>query len=189
MQLTGENIISYIASINPEDIISFIASSDINSQALQQTLLPLQIFFFILSCIFLAIIIIALKRTNWAKCYILEKTTEFFTYHPYNLKKMPKEWNKILEKLKTGKESEYTLAIIEADKAIDEVLQKNYRGASFEERLSEVSATIVSNIDGLKDNHKIRNEIVYDPDYELTLDNAKKIIKIYEKALFELRFT
>ena len=96
MQLTSEGIISYITSINPENIISFIAETDINSQVLQQTLLPLQIFFFILSCIFLAIIIIVLKRTNWAKFYILEKTTEFFTYHPYGFQKMPKDWSKIL---------------------------------------------------------------------------------------------
>ena len=189
MQLTSENIISYITSIKADDITSFIVETDVNSQALQQTLLPLQILFFIFACIFLVMIIFALLRTNWAKIFVLEKTIEFFTYHPYGSKKMPKDWSKILEKLKTGKESEYKLAIIEADKAIDEVLRKNYRGASFEDRLDELSSTIVSNIDGLRENHKIRNEIVFEPDYELSLDDAKKIIKVYEKALFELRFT
>ena len=175
--------------MNINDVILSITSINVNSQALQQTLLPLQILFFIFACIFLGIIIYVLSQSNWAKIFILEKTTEFLTYHPYGVKKMPKDWTKILEKLKTGKESEYKLAVIGADKVLDNVLQKNYRGASFDDRLNEVSLTIVSDIEGLRQNHKIRNEIVYDPDYELTLDSAKKMLKIYEKALFELRFT
>jgi hypothetical protein len=193
MQSTSENTTLDIMTTNPDeiasDVFSTIISTEVDSQALQQTLLPLQVFFFILSCVFLIVVIYVLSRSNWAKIFVLEQATEFFTYHPYGSKRMPKDWSKILEKLKTGKESEYKLAIVEADKALDEVLKKNYRGASFEDRLNEVSSTIVPNIEGLRENHKIRNEIVFDPDYGLTLDDAKKMVKIYEKALFELRFT
>ncbi len=188
MAINFDNIISYITSVGADDIIPFITSININPEALQKTLIPMQIGFFILACIFLAIIIYVLSRSKWTKVFVLEKTTEFFTYHPYGIKKKPKDWSKIVEKLKTGKESEYKLAIMEADKTMDKVLAKNYRGKTFEDRLNAVSPTIVSDIDKLRENHKIRNEIIYDPDYELSLDDAKKMLKVYEKALFELRF-
>ena len=146
-----------------------------------------KIVFIILSSIFLFAIIVLLLKASWLKRRILEDATEFITYRPFGAKKAFKKWIKITKKLESNKESEYKLAIIEADNLLDDVLKNiGYKGETIKEKLEQLEAVILPNIDEVRQAHQTRNDIIYDPDYQLTFDQATKILNIYEKAFRNL---
>lgn len=164
------------------DIIEFIINPPF-----QKIIFILKIISIGISLILFIFIIFLLKATSWLQIRYLDQIIEFFGYKPIFSKKGLKQWLKIKERLETNIESEYKLAIIEADAMLDDVLKKlGYKGESFGERLENLSSDILPNLNDIKNAHKIRNNIVYDPDYKLTLDEAKRIISIYEKALINL---
>ena len=48
------------------------------------------------------------------------------------------------------------------------------------ERLKNVTEAIIPNIQEVTKAHAVRNNIVHDPDYHLTLEETRKILTIYE---------
>lgn len=173
---------------NINNIFSDVGSIDFNSPEFQATLFPLKIILGIFSLIFFIAIIFVLYKTQWLRFMFLEKVVEFFTFCPYETRKMPKAWIGILARVEKGLESEYKLAVVEADEMLEDVLKKmEYTGKTLEDRLGQVSPTIISNIEDIREVHKIRHKVVYDPDYELTLDEIKRILEVYEKAFRELQ--
>ena len=163
------------------NFISYFTSSE-----LQNIILPFKLVFFAISLFFLVMIIFILGRTKWIKSAFSEKLVEFLTYHPYGMKKITKDWAKILKKLEKGSESEYKLAIIEADEMFDNNLKKmEYTGETMEERIKQASA-IFSDADQIQEARQIRNNAAYDPNYKLNLDEAKRTLEIYEQAFRDL---
>lgn len=143
--------------------------------------------FIFFTLFFLFIIILLLRKSSWLKIRFLYDLIEFFTYRPFGLKKINKSWDKIIKRLESGIEAEVKLAVIEADLLFDDTLKKmNIKGDTLEEKLGNLTDSTFSNIEELREAHKIRNNIVYDPDYKLTLEKGKRIISIYEKAFKEL---
>jgi len=150
-------------------------------------LLVIKIIFLFFSSFFLGFIIWALINTTWLKRLIIQDLKEFLTFRPYGMKKFDKEWKKIEERLDTGFEAEAKLALIEADSLLNEALNRlGYPGESLGERLDKITTDILSNLDEVHLAHKIRNNIIHDPTYKLNLEEAKKTLSIYEKALIDL---
>jgi len=171
-----------IKNIGFGDILSFLVDP------------PFTTAFFILKCLFISVfifflvsIIYFLKKTHWWQWRFGEGSKEFFTEQSYEVKKINETWTEIDNRLKTNLESEYKLAIIEADGLLEEVLEKiGFVGKNFEERLEKMTADQLSDLDKIKKVHEIRANIIRDPDYRLDLDNTKKIISVYRKALEDL---
>ncbi len=153
----------------------------------QGHLLTIKIFFISFSSLLLVLIIILFARTNFLPNLVWEDIFEFFTYRSVGARKILKQWTKTKGRLETGLESEYKLAVIEADSTLDEVLKKmGYLGETLGERLEKINVAVLPSIEEVRDTHKIRNNIVHDPDYRINSDEAKKSISIYEKALTDL---
>lgn len=147
-----------------------------------------KIIFLILAFLFLAFIIYFLKKSGYFHIRIWQDVVEIFTFKPYGLEKIAKRWAKIKSRLETPSEAEQKLAIIEAEDILDEILQRmGYKGESLGERLKNLTPAQLSNIDQLLKAHQIRNNIVHDPDYRLSLDEARKSLESYEKAFQELQ--
>ena len=147
-----------------------------------------EIAFLAITLFFIVFIVFALTKTSWLKWYILRDLQEFFRRRPYGTKKVIKDWNKIKARLDTGLEAEYKLAIFEADSTMDEVLKRmGFGGASLGERLDKLTAVSLPNLNEVRLAHQIRSNVVHDPDYKLTLDETKKTIAIFEKALVDLQ--
>jgi len=164
------------------DILNFITSPPFTGY-----LLAIKIFFIGFFLLLLTIIIILLSRTNFMPNLILEDLFEFFTYRSVGTRKLLKQWTKTRARLETGSESEYKLAVIEADSALDEILKKmGYTGETMGERLEKINVAVLPAIDEAQEAHKTRNNIVHDPDFRLSLDEARKVMAIYEKTLTEL---
>jgi hypothetical protein len=150
-------------------------------------LLFLKIAFIFISLIFALIIVILFLTTSWSRRFLFEDLTETFTARPYGAKKTFKEWLKIKNLLESQKESDYKLALIEADSLLDEILKKmGYKGENLGERLNQLDATVLSNLDQVLEAHQIRSNVLHNPDYKLTFDEAKTCLEIYEKSLRDL---
>ena len=165
------------------DIISFIISPP------PSTILVISKLVFILVSLFLTIgLIFFLMKNDWLNFLILQDSAEFLTFRPFGVKKIVKVWDKITVKLDTGLESEYKLAVIEADDMMNDILKRmGITGETLGEKLKNLTSATLPNIEEIIESHQVRNNIVHNPDYELSLDEAKKLLAVYEKAFQNLQ--
>lgn len=164
-------------------IFSFITSAEI-----QEMLTSFKLAFFIISAVILGLIVFTLLRSHYLQWLFIQDVVQFFTMRPFGAKKITKQWNEILEYLEAGSESEYKLAVIEADDMLDASLKRlGYAGQTLEEKLGKLTSATLSNIQQLYEIHRLRNNIVHDPDYRLTLEEAKKTLDVYSQAFQDLQ--
>ncbi len=174
--MTWESIYDFLGI---KDFIYFISSSE-----LQHTLLPVKLVFIGFSIFFFIAVIYFLLNSSYLNYHFLEDTVEFFSWQPYGLRQIAKRWQKIMKKTEGGSESDYKLAIIEADDLLYKTLEdKGYRGETFEQLLSNAEKKIMPSPEEILSAHAIRNSIVYDFDYKLDIEVAKGLLRQYEKAI------
>ncbi|MEK7503485.1 MAG: hypothetical protein AAB577_00695 [Patescibacteria group bacterium] len=170
-------------NINLEDIISFLTSPEI-----QQRLLWFQFGFLLLSLILLIAIVILMLKTHYYQWLFVQDFWEFFTFRPFGAKRITKIWNKITNRLSTGAESELKMAIIEADDLLDTSLKRmGFLGTTLEEKLGKLTSATVDNLDEIYEAHKVRNNIVHNPDFRLNQEEAKAALDAYQKAFSSLQ--
>jgi hypothetical protein len=100
-----------------------------------------------------------------------------------------KKWQKIASRINQDNPSQYKVAILEADKIVDDILKSiGYKGENMIERLSHPSAAQIENVEELKSAHQIRNQIIHKTDYQIDRKTAEEIIGIYEKFLRQSEF-
>ncbi len=151
------------------------------------TLILIEIIFLIFSIFLLVSIIILFFVSSWGRLFLLEDATETFTARPYGAEQAFKEWSGAKNRLYSQRESDYKSAVIEADALLEEVLKRlGYAGDSVEDRLNQVDTGVMPNLDQVKRAHKIRNNVVYDPEYKISLETAKGMLEVYEKAFRDM---
>jgi hypothetical protein len=161
------------------DFIYFISSSQI-----QDMLFPVKLVFVCFAMFFLAFVIYFMINSSWLQYKFLEDVTEFFAWQSYGQRQMSKQWGKIKKRTESGAESDYKLAIIDADDLLSEVLDSNgYEGKDFEESVKKTGRLLAPVLNDVTSAHEARNSIVYDPDFKLSAEQAKKILDIYESAI------
>lgn len=171
-----------LPSFDFNDIISLTVSPSFSG-----TLLVLKVLFIVISFYFIISTIYCLSKSHYFQWLYGESLMDSFTKRPYGVKKMDKVWDVIMEKLKSGLKSDYKLAVIEADGVLDEVLKKvGYKGENLEAKLKQLSPVHYPDLDKMQEVHRIRNDIVRDPDYQLGLGEAKRALAVYKKILEEL---
>ena len=161
--------------------------SKINSPELQAKLLWIKIPFLLVVALFVTIIIIALTRSPYLRLSLYGDVVEILTYRPYGFPKMRGRWQRIMRRLDTGNEAEYKLSIIEADGLLDDMLKKmRLAGETVDERIQKITSLMIANVEELKTAHLARNSIVYDPDYRLSSNEAKRVLLVYQRTFEEL---
>ncbi len=147
----------------------------------------IRLFFITISAILFIIILFLLFKTNWLRLRYLEDIKEFTTNTPLQKNKLGKQWISIKKKFDSGTEGDYKMAVIEADNMLEEVMEKmGVEGESLSEKLNKVSPEKLKNLDDVWLAHKVRNNIVYDPDYKVSSEEIKKTIDIYREAFKNL---
>ncbi|KKR88926.1 MAG: hypothetical protein UU85_C0001G0117 [Candidatus Wolfebacteria bacterium GW2011_GWA2_42_10] len=150
---------------------------------IKENLLLLEIVSLIISGILLWLTVFLILKTQ----FIREKTHYFFdVIGEKNLtrRRSLKAWKQIQKRLEANDESNLKLAIIEADKILDEILKMSgYRGDTMADRLKQINPSQLSNIEEIWQAHKIRNRIVHEPDFHIPRGEAWMVVEIYKKAL------
>jgi hypothetical protein len=101
-----------------------------------------------------------------------------------NKKKTRAQWESILRRLDSQNESEYKVAIIEADKMMDGLIEKlGYGGENMGERLNNIPEGQLDNLDGIREAHKIRNQIIHEDDFVIDKEIAKENLDKYADIL------
>lgn len=163
-------------------------SQYLNSPTFHTIVSVTRIIFITISVLMLGFIIFALFKSSWLKRLIIYDLQEFITYRPYGVRKLYRRWQKIKQKLTSGLESDYKMAVLEGDSILEDILKKmGFIGETLSERLEKLTEATITNLPDVIEAHKIRNNIVHDPDFKLTLDDAKRAMEIYEKALTDLQ--
>ena len=112
---------------------------------------------------------------------------EFFTYRSYLTRIIDKDWIKIKKRLLKKKESEYKLAIIEADLLVNDVLGRAYfEGRVLSEKLEKRAADF-SDIDAMIAADQLYQDIVNDPSYSLNYESCKAAILAFEQGLKDVK--
>ncbi|HWZ65411.1 MAG TPA: hypothetical protein VNX65_01280 [Patescibacteria group bacterium] len=96
-----------------------------------------------------------------------------------------KRWRRI-EVLRGQGETAWQLAIIEADKLLDQALQANgYPGKTMGERLRDARSALADN-DGVWQAHKLRNQIAHENDVRLNKISVDRALGKFKAALKSL---
>ncbi|MBI4034104.1 MAG: hypothetical protein HY378_00965 [Candidatus Brennerbacteria bacterium] len=96
-------------------------------------------------------------------------------------------WETILKKADSKPPESLTLAIVEADSFVDDVLKKmNLAGEHMADRLERLDRRDLKSIDRLWKAHRIRNDLVHTPGFTVPAADAKGILGDYEAFLKEI---
>ena len=102
--------------------------------------------------------------------------------------KISKQWLKIKDRIDRNTEAEWKLAVIEADKLVDEVLKKmGYPGEDISERLKIATPEQIPSLNLLLEAHKLRETVVHDPEFYASELEIKNAIDYYETFLREVQ--
>lgn len=158
------------------------------SSRLQESLFPLKIIFIFISLIFFSAIIYFLVKTDFMQWWFLRTLKNFLFPKPLRREMITRKWKKIKKNLEKGEfESQWKVSLIESLNIFDENLEKiGYLGENLRERLDRLSKEEISNLDELFRAQEICHDVVRDPDYRLTKEEAKEVIEIFEEALKDL---
>jgi len=96
-----------------------------------------------------------------------------------------KRWLEILQRVKSSDDGT-VLAIIDADKLVDEALKKlHFSGKTMGERLVAAQRSLTNN-DSVWYAHKLRNRLVHEPSVRLKKNEAQMALTGFRQALRDL---
>lgn len=95
-------------------------------------------------------------------------------------------WNAIVEKARAGGSDAAKIAIIEADKLVDDSLkQMGLQGEHMADRLAQVAPEELHSLERLRRAHRIRNDLVHTPGFTITAQEAEQTLLDYQSFLKE----
>lgn len=99
--------------------------------------------------------------------------------------KLIKRWEMIQDRLESGNPSQYKVAVLEADALANEILSGiGYHGETMKDQLEAVQGTQLETKDLLFEAHQARNQIIHDPSFVLTQEEARHYLDNF-KAFFD----
>ena len=171
-----------------EDILKYLLDPDYFDPQIVRMIDYIRFIFIGVSFVMLLSVIYFIIRTNFLEEKYFKDILEFTKTSPYKDVKLSTNWKEVKEKIQSEDESTRKLAVIEADNVLAKILNEmGYEGDDLEEALEGVGKEIVPNKNNLLEVHKVRRDMVYDPNYELSEEEAKEMIKTYEETLEDLQ--
>lgn len=87
------------------------------------------------------------------------------------------DWERVLGKLESNQKLNYKLAFIDANKLFDQALEKQGK---------ELSKEVISNAIDIIEAKDALGRMLTDPEAELSLERAKELVAVYQKAISQL---
>ncbi len=140
----------------------------------------------IISALLIAGIVVIVIKTNWLGLKV-ERFRHIVLKTNLPKEAAKKEWANIEKHFFRGDENDLKIAVIEADKLLEEALREaGIRGATLGDRLKNLKPDQMSNLDQIWQAHRLRNDIVHQSTFRLKRDLAERALKIYESTLKQL---
>ena len=160
---------------------------DTNAASFQDFYLYVEIFLFILGVVAASSLAYFIVK----KREILEKGDSMFK-EKYESKTVLKEknvlWESIRTHLATESPSAWKLAVIEADKLLDDLtVKQGFFGDTLGERLKNADESLFRTLQDAWEAHKIRNRIAHEAGYQLTRRDAQRAVGMYEHVFQEFK--
>jgi len=129
----------------------------------------------------------AIWRVEKAKMYPIDMRTPVSSEPPQN--PLATKWEKIIKLAESTSQSDWRLAIIEADIILDELLNKlQLPGETMGEKLKTVEQSDFNTIDYAWEAHKFRNMIAHEgSDFLVNQREIRRIISLYESVFKEFQ--
>lgn len=148
---------------------------------------PFKIISLIISALFISIIFFLLIKIRKDIEKFLGQAIESVAAPGLPKSEMNKKWQTVLDKLESMEKDSYKMAVIEADKIFDDIIKRiGYQGDDMGERLKQINSAQIANIDEIWQAHKLRNQLVHEPDFQINQSQAKRSVEIYQKAMKDL---
>jgi hypothetical protein len=99
------------------------------------------------------------------------------------------KWQKILSHIESANQSDWKLAIIEADIMLGDVLDNlHLPGETIGDKMKAVEKSDFSTIDNAWEAHKVRNQIAHEgSDFALSAHEARRVIGLYQTVFEEFQ--
>ena len=99
---------------------------------------------------------------------------------------LKERWEEILKKAKSGSLETLQLAIIDADNLVDDILRRmGLEGKHVADRLEQLSPDDFASLGRLWRAHRVRNQLVHEPDFKLSAEEGSRTLSDYEAFLKE----
>ncbi|HEY9584046.1 MAG TPA: hypothetical protein VJI33_00490 [Candidatus Paceibacterota bacterium] len=97
---------------------------------------------------------------------------------------------RVVDHLNSENESDWRLAILEADLILEEMLHSmGYHGDSISEQLKGIERSDFHSLDQAWEGHKVRNQIAHEGgDFRITNREARRVVSLYEQVFKEFHF-
>lgn len=103
-----------------------------------------------------------------------------------NVEKYRSRWLTIEQSLQKDNEPSYHLAVMNADKLLDQALkERGFKGQTMGDRMKFARETW-SNRDAVWQAHKLRNKIAHEPDVVVSYDQARRALAGFKLGLKDL---
>ena len=146
----------------------------------------LEFFGLVVTLIFFAGIIYFVIETGWLSLRV-ERFHHIILQSNLSRKQAQESWRRIEEQFYSGGESDLKVAILEADKLLNDALREaGIMGIQLGDRLKKTTTSQVPNLNELWQAHKLRNQIAHEPNFKMKRDLAERALGIYETALKNL---
>lgn len=97
-------------------------------------------------------------------------------------------WQRILNLASSPNESDWKVAIIEADNILEEMVETmGYAGDSLGEKMKSIEKSDFTTLDDAWEAHKARNRIAHSSEH-ITQRETKRILSLYEKVFREFEY-
>jgi len=163
-----------------------ISQQFFQSPAWFQTMAIIKIISFVISLILGIAILVLIIKSGAIKDQAEE--VSYFLKPKQNLKnRFARLWEKVKDLLNRDYPEAWKLAIVEGVKIFDELLKKiGYEGKDENERLMALAPNFISHLEKLKEVYELKQKIINQTDYQISLETAQKTLEIIEEALKEL---
>lgn len=146
---------------------------------------PIKFFSTLISLLFFTGIVYVLFKLNFFMANVAQ-FSDIAMHLDFTKKRTVKAWLQIKKRLASGEESNMKLAVIEADKVLDEILKRSgFPGETMSERLKRLTPAQLSNLEQVWGAHKLRNRIVHEPNFEVSKAEVELAVSIYGRAFQE----
>src|SRR3989344_8784105 len=122
-------------------------------------LLIFQLLSLVISGVFVWLIIYCISRSGWLNKRI-EDWMDYLGKGDVGKRRRLRAWNQIIKRMRTDDLSNWKMAILEADRLMDDLLKAaGYRFDTADERFKQIKPEELSNAPQIQEVHRVRNRV------------------------------